>query len=287
MKSFAEELRDRREEKNLSLQEIAAATKINQKFLVNLEAGNFDFLPHVYIRAFLREYARCVGFDPEEALRQYDRERSEERKEPSTPSASSAAMDLSSEKEHDASVPHTQQFSSSPLSSFLAYLKTSFAHRRFPIFLGFSIMVAAGAIVFLVSNFSFHGKNSPVNETSFSEVIQENERTASLVENASAKNADGGNSVYSGMTTSKDSLVLQTNTTDTVWMSIVIDGKKTEEFIFIPKMRHIWKAKEKFVLTLGNAGGAHFTLNGKELGTFGKIGMVVRNIVVTKEGIKK
>ena len=47
-------------------------TKIPERSLERLEAGRFADLPgDVFVRGFLRSYARCVGLDPEEIVRTY------------------------------------------------------------------------------------------------------------------------------------------------------------------------------------------------------------------------
>jgi cytoskeletal protein RodZ len=61
LKDFGADLRHLREVKSISLAEISAQTRINTKFLTLMESGVFDFQPDTYMRAFLKEYARCVA----------------------------------------------------------------------------------------------------------------------------------------------------------------------------------------------------------------------------------
>jgi cytoskeleton protein RodZ len=64
-KTFGEELRRLRESAGLSVDDIAAETKISNRILNNLEAGEFRFLPQkVFSRNFVTQYATCVGADP-------------------------------------------------------------------------------------------------------------------------------------------------------------------------------------------------------------------------------
>lgn len=66
-------LRDARAAKNLSLEDIAQATKIPKTSLMNLEAGHWDALPApVFVRGFIRAYARVVGADPAAMVRLYE-----------------------------------------------------------------------------------------------------------------------------------------------------------------------------------------------------------------------
>ena len=68
---FGQDLRAQRVARNVSLADIAADTRINQRFLEAIERGQFSVLPQTYIRAFLREYASAVGIPAEEVLQRY------------------------------------------------------------------------------------------------------------------------------------------------------------------------------------------------------------------------
>ena len=70
--AFAGWLRNGRLAKGLTLVEVAAITKIQGRTLELLEAGEFDELPaDVFLRGFVRNYARCVGLSADEAMRRY------------------------------------------------------------------------------------------------------------------------------------------------------------------------------------------------------------------------
>lgn len=66
------QLRRQREGRALALSHVSRVTKIPERSLVRLEEGKFEELPgDVFIRGFLRSYARCVGLDGEELVRSY------------------------------------------------------------------------------------------------------------------------------------------------------------------------------------------------------------------------
>ncbi|HUS67487.1 MAG TPA: helix-turn-helix domain-containing protein [Kofleriaceae bacterium] len=61
-----------RDRASLSIEDIAKVTKIPERSLKQLEAGDFEKLPaDVFVRGFLRSYARCVGVDADELIRRY------------------------------------------------------------------------------------------------------------------------------------------------------------------------------------------------------------------------
>jgi len=80
--NFGEYLRREREVRNIALQDVSRTTKIPVRSLERLEAGRYEALPgEVFVRGFIKSYARCVGLDDESALLLYDSERERQRAE--------------------------------------------------------------------------------------------------------------------------------------------------------------------------------------------------------------
>jgi cytoskeletal protein RodZ len=72
MASFGENLRRERELRGIDLRDIADATKISVRFLQALEQDRLDILPGgIFRRAFVRQYARYVGLDPERLVAEF------------------------------------------------------------------------------------------------------------------------------------------------------------------------------------------------------------------------
>jgi cytoskeletal protein RodZ len=66
------DLRRLRESRGVSLRQVADVTKIGMRFLEYIEDDRFALLPAaVYLRGFLKEYARTVGLDPDDVARAY------------------------------------------------------------------------------------------------------------------------------------------------------------------------------------------------------------------------
>lgn len=72
LKKFAAELKSSREEKQVTLNQIAAKTRIDIKYLSAIENAHFEVLPELYIRAFIKEYAYSVDLNPEETIKKFD-----------------------------------------------------------------------------------------------------------------------------------------------------------------------------------------------------------------------
>lgn len=72
MPTLGEELRQRREQRGVSLAEISEATRIGTRFLKAIETDNFSILPGgIFTRSFIRAYAKYVGMNEDEAIALY------------------------------------------------------------------------------------------------------------------------------------------------------------------------------------------------------------------------
>ena len=71
-KTFYAKLKELRESKGYSLDEISDFTKIDIRYLVSIEEGDFSCLPNVYMRLFLRSYCKYIGADSKKALDNYE-----------------------------------------------------------------------------------------------------------------------------------------------------------------------------------------------------------------------
>ncbi|MCI0713514.1 MAG: DUF4115 domain-containing protein [Chloroflexi bacterium] len=74
LRTFGESLRQAREHKEISLEEMERLTRIRLKFLEAMEAGDFSFVADnaLQLRGFLRNYAYNTGLNPETVLEQYN-----------------------------------------------------------------------------------------------------------------------------------------------------------------------------------------------------------------------
>jgi cytoskeletal protein RodZ len=68
-------LKEKREEKGMSLEELQTATKIQKRYLAAIEDGNYDVLPGTfYARAFIKNYCEAVGLNYETVFDEYAHE---------------------------------------------------------------------------------------------------------------------------------------------------------------------------------------------------------------------
>lgn len=76
LKTVGKLLAEKRKSKNLTYDEISEIIKINPEYLEALENAEYSKFPsEVYVKGFLRNYARFLNIEPEHALALYRRER--------------------------------------------------------------------------------------------------------------------------------------------------------------------------------------------------------------------
>lgn len=263
LEQFGGELGQVRLAKGISLLDISAETRINIKFLEAIERGQFHLLPQTYVRAFLREYALMLDLDPQDVMQRYKAAQQEgQTQKPEEP----APPGIAPQRKLLVEKTTVREYALTPL-------------RRNIIF-GIILLVIVTIVIILANLNKDSGSEKSISEIPFDRVIRENEATTVPPPPATADSVP----VFTAQ--KKDSLRLQITTIDSVWISLVIDGTKAEEHLFAPNKKRTWSAKERFAITMGNAGGATFLLNGKELGSLGKRGAVVRNSIITEANLK-
>ncbi len=72
MASLGAELKQAREQRGVTLEELSQSTKIGTRLLRALEQDHYDQLPGgIFTKGFIRAYARAVGVDDEKAIADY------------------------------------------------------------------------------------------------------------------------------------------------------------------------------------------------------------------------
>jgi transcriptional regulator with XRE-family HTH domain len=73
MQTLGERLEEARKRKGISVREAAEATKIRSDYLQKFEANSYDFdLPPLYVRGFMRSYARYLELDAQRVVAEFD-----------------------------------------------------------------------------------------------------------------------------------------------------------------------------------------------------------------------
>ena len=253
---FAEELRQARKESEITLQQMAAKTRIDIKFLEAIDNGNFSFLPNIYVRAFIKQYAKTVDLDEEETIKKYELAKQgklpekveieeEEKKEPV-----------------EKNIPALGKKPSQPVPTFTDVSETKTEDdsdkKKMAMMTGGAV---AGVVVltFLIYLVFFQDSSQIiVEEKPYEEVLEES--TQRYVEEV--KDDEITSAVNS------DSLVLQINnidSRDSAWVLVITDNLIKEDYLIYPGSGKSFKAGNNFKFTLGNSGVIRLELNGENL----------------------
>jgi len=273
MNTFSDELRKERVAKDISLADISKKTHINVKYLEAIEQGSFDILPQTYIRAFIREYALVIGLAPKAVLKKFDVMVGGKY------SVDNGAMIGSGWS--GATLPTLpEQSSAAPAhpGAKPEYLRQN--DNRTVAVVGGAVIVAV-VLIYFIYNYATQETKAPITqETPFQEVVKEQEKQI-----LPQKTVLDSFAVIQAAP-KKDSLTLRAVTVDSVWISIGKDNAPSQNIILPPEASRTWVAAKQFRISLGNAGGIRFMLNGTDIGRFGKRGAVVRNLILTPEYLK-
>lgn len=260
------ELARQREARSLSIDELSSRTKISTEFIKNIESGNFDFLPEVYVRAFIRSYAEEVGLDPEVMLTQFKTAKKPPVPVVEPPVSKTAAK---AETEHQKEIVKPKEHElSQPIKNLQFY---------FTLFKPF-ILVGIGIIIlFVIIRLLLSG-------TAETPTIEEPQKITASTPDTLVDESQTADDPQK-MATMSAPLQLTITAIETTWMRIVVNDSIADEATFAPGDMRSWESNKDFYLLIGNAGGVKFNLNGENLGIVGNPGQVA-NLHINQEGVK-
>ena len=279
LNKFAEELKEARIKSELTLEQIAAKTRIDLKFLESVENGNFHFLPELYVKAFLREYFNLVGLDEQVTFKKFEAAKKGKQYDEFG----------NTEDDQKKSKPEKEEVKIKPPSSptmptYESQETASHQAERSSKMVKKNMMLAAIAggvvIVFLIIYFVFIKGSSEivVAEKPYSEVQKDNSQRFTQ-ETPTRQTTD---STY---VASSDSLSLILETNDTSWVKILLDGSKSEEFTLLPHATKEIKTLKNYQIVIGNSAAVQLKLNNKNLNFTGNK-HEVKFISVDSSGLK-
>lgn len=274
---FADYLREVRLKNGATIQQIAAKTRIDIKFLEAIDNGNFGFLPDLYVKAFIKQYAKAIGLDENDTLKKY--EDALEGKfigEEEPKSLLEQKVEISSpQPEPEGEKPIPIYDGSEPLpqpdTSKVDIQKIT------KVLVYSAGILLVGVAVF----FAFFNRSSTivVEEPPYEKVLEETKERYQVQEDEQAA-ADKFNT---------DSLTLQivnADSVDSAWVMIIYDNLVKEDFLLYPKNAKTVYALDNFKFTLGNSGVILLKLDDKILNFEGRRGSV-RHYEVTRDSIQR
>jgi cytoskeletal protein RodZ len=299
-------LRELRVKRGMSLDDLSRATRIPRPHLESLETDAFSAMPApVFIRGFIRAYCQAVGAAPEDALARFDGR--EVREGVPAPTPSRAAI-----------VPSTTSADGDPRTR--SAILVSFV---LLVVLGVALFAVAlvtqptreqrvertpvpkpvpGAAAPPVAAITSAPDVRPIPPPTPKPAVRPPEPARPAAASAPiitpvppitavAPVAPSGSRPWMPQVQSATSGVstpyrLVARVSEPTWIRVrTEDGRTSEETVPAGAVRE-WVSNRPFVITIGNAGGVSFELNGRSLPSFGASGTVISGLVLPPEGAR-
>jgi cytoskeleton protein RodZ len=257
MSALGERYRAAREARGLTLSDVAEHIRIRSVYLAAIEDENWSAIgAPVYIRGFLRTYARFLGLDPEEVVAEFNAEASA----PPAPVPSAPG--------------------SPPKTTYLADEATP--SRALSPLIWVASLVAVVLIAIVVYNeAALHARQSvsvlPSNSPSATPSIAPTAIAAAATDTPSDGPSGSPSPVVSGSPTASPlagPVNLEVRISEPSWLRVTVDGNVSMEGTFPAGTVRQFHGKVA-MLRIGNAGGVEIIVDGKSLGKLGSSGDVV------------
>ncbi|MBI3189102.1 MAG: DUF4115 domain-containing protein [Ignavibacteriales bacterium] len=264
MNETGAKLKQAREERGLSLDEVSQATRINKKFLQAIEEGKSVELPELYVHSFIKDYAEYIGIELTDSPTKSKPEQSSSGRISSTISSQVTTTNL-------------------PGSSAMKYpqiLKPRRSHQfRILLLITFVVLLMFAALIYWKTMVK---ENPSVQEVKFSDVVNEWEKKETSDSVVSPFLSDSTDSNFA-----LDSLVLEGAAVESVWVRIVIDGSEIKEQTLPPLGRIRCEGRQYFELSTDNARGIVLTFNGERIGILSQIKKPMWNVTISPGTLEK
>jgi cytoskeleton protein RodZ len=276
---FGEKLRRERELRGISLDQIAAATKISTRMLKALEAEKFDLLPGgIFNKGFIRSYAKFLGIDEEQAVADYVAATGPEEPINNLPQIADIPERPPRQLDEEGTISWTTILALVVLVAIGYGGWTYHNHRK--------AQTESRATTAPVAAISTPPVEAPPAERKLqtAEVTTPKPPATAPLESTPAKGAPPSTASPAALKTDatepapKPSVDLVIRTNEESWVQAVADGKTIfSETLPASSEKHV-TALRRITLTVGNAGGVEVTYNGATLPDIGGPGKV-RTIV--------
>lgn len=265
-------LKDARLASGRSLEELSQATRINARFLSEVEEGGAFSLGDVYRKTFVRTYARALGIEPD-----------------SLPGDEPPALPAAEDEPPRS--PAGELASGPPVDEMVTTRlgRNPFAEKSQVRTMTIVVILLLAALVLSVKWLGSDPDKGPGTAPAGGEDSDPagQERLPAYVGEGGAGGADpaGGGGGRGSPTAPADSLVLRATTTESVWVHIVIDNDSTVEYTLPPGYALTLRARDNFLLAVGNPSGLSLSLNGRRIDALGEGSRPVKNVFLSRKSI--
>ncbi len=290
-------LREARETKGLTLQEVQAETRISNRYLEALENGDYDRLPTpVHVRGFLRNYARFLGLDPQPLLDRYEYGQGNRPKKKVEPLAEQTVVGKPLKE------PPTDQPFFDPVNMEVdaGYGRFRGGNRSEAILrlviiaalIGLIYLAGQRFLPLLTGNGDGTEQLTEDIQNAVQNLLNQAEPTPALevtpdlspsgiITSTSRNDFTTGNTLPTPLPTrpslpaTMEQILLDIIITERAWMEVTIDGDVVFSGIARPGDTYQWTAEDEAKILTGNAIGVDVSINGTTLGPLGGRGQNV------------
>ena len=244
-------LRDAREAKGMSVDSLAAKTRVAPRMLSAIERNDLSTVPpRPYGRGFVRAYAQEVGLDPDTTVRAYFA-----RFEPVAPT-------------------HAHQMSDERVG-----VAGDAAWWPVPV----PMAASAVALLILVTGLAlWAGRSDAPLETAPPAPVGTSGSGQPAAGANSLSPAPGSGTASLGDSAGSTDLVVVLEAEKPAWVTATADGKRVIYRTLQPSTRETVRARREVTIRVGNAGAVRWRVGRREPTTMGPIG-TVRSVTVTRE----
>jgi cytoskeleton protein RodZ len=229
VESFGTRLKREREQRGVTLDDIALSTKIGKRFLSALEEERFEQLPGgIFNKGFVRAYARHLGIDEEQAIADY---------------LSATSVDsIELPPQNDLPVEVVQQLKDRESDRA--------ASLPWGLLAGLLLIAALG-----VASWGFYSRGARTQNHAAR--IQTGNAPGSAV-----SRTNGQSQVPDSVS---GAFIVVIKAREDSWISIIADGKQLMQDVLVAPAEKSVEARNEIVIKAGSVGALDFSFNGKRL----------------------
>jgi len=273
MSSYGLYLQSLRVEKGISIEQVAAETRIRSEILRAIEAEDHETLPDdVFVKGFLRSFAKAIGADPHEVLRRYDL-----RRKAQVPFEAVSRIDSPREGRFWLTLLWVTLLMAGLVGGTLLIYQLVYQRNETD-----TRQPQVNRQAEVAEPVAPPAPEAAQPEAAQPEAAQPEEakpetaqpkagQTAAEQQTAPAEEIPQGNAGATEATRYKMEIVCNENT----WLKVIVDDAPAEEYFLKPGDRLELAAKSNYNLLIGNAGGVSVQLDGQPVPVPGKSGEVV------------
>jgi len=255
-----------RKAKGLSLEEVHQRTKIHIGVLKNLEDDTLAAMAPAYVKGLLKIYYSFLGVDPKDFIEEptkRDEEPTKKEEEYTKKEKEYTAVEPVKKEMPDSSEIDKQMQLIKPRIN-ISVIKNKIKIK--PTILAICLLVLAIAAFKFGKSISMYFEELRLKESSPETAVTKEKIPPST------------------QVTNKP--ILGIRATQDCWLEVKLDGKTVFKNVLKKGHFEFWEAKTRIEFSLGNAGGVEVEVNGRLLPPLGRRGQVIKNIAITKEGLR-